>query len=87
MNKTKIHQSNTLNISVIAKDSAGKSVSSGGEIFIIKISNTCTKYNKYYCAPNGTGTTLSSNVNDVMKDNKNGTYTEYENSEYWIKLI
>ena len=60
---------------MVAKDSSGIEATAGGETFIVKISNTCTIYNQYYWAPNGARTPLSSNVNDIMTDNNDGTYT------------
>ena len=72
---TQVSQGNTINITVTAKDSSGNSIASGGEKFIVKISNACTKYNQYYCAPSGSTKPLSSNINDVMTDHNNGTYT------------
>ena len=72
---TKTFLGDTLEITVTAKDSYGNYVTTGGDIFTVKISNVCTKYNQYYCAPSGSTTSLSSNVNDVMTDHNNGTYS------------
>ena len=65
----------TINITVTAKDSNGNLAASGGDIFTVKISNLWTKYNDYYCKPSGATDPLSANVNDVMTDHNNGTYT------------
>ena len=59
---------------VTAKDSSGNAITTGGEKFAVKISNTCTKVNDYYCSPSGNVGPLSSNINGIMTDN-NGTYT------------
>ena len=61
----------TINITVIAKDSSGKFVTTGGDIFTVKISNLWNKYNDYYCKPSGATSPLSANVNDVMVDHNN----------------
>ena len=65
----------TLSITVTAKDSSGNLLTTGGDIFTVKISNLCTIYNAYYCKPTGATSPLSANVNDVMIDHNNGTYT------------
>ena len=63
-----------LSITVTAKDSSGNLLTTGGDIFTVKISNKCTKYNAYYCEPTGATSPLSANINDVMIDHNNGTY-------------
>ena len=65
----------TINITVTAKDLSGNFVTTGGDIFTVKISNLWTKYNAYYCEPSGASGPLSANVNEVMIDHNNGTYT------------
>ena len=60
-------------ITVTAKNSGGGTISSGGDIFAVKISNPCSIIDTYYCDP-GSGP-LSSSINGVMTDHNNGTYT------------
>ena len=60
---------------VTVKDSTGNAITTGGEKFAVKISNTCVKFNDYYCSPSGNVGPLSSNINGIMTDHNNGTYT------------
>ena len=62
-------------VTVTAKDSLGNTITTGGEIFMIKISNICSKANSHYWAPSGATTPLASNINDIMADNGDGTYS------------
>ena len=43
----------TVNIIVTAYDLNSNQVLTGGDVFIVKISNLWTKYNEYYCSPSG----------------------------------
>ena len=62
-------------ITVTTKDPKGNLITTGGEIFTVKISNLWTKYNSNYWTPNGKTSPLSSNINGVMTDNNDGSYT------------
>ena len=74
VSSTNVYSGSSLSITVTAKDSSGNSINAGGEIFIVKISNLWTKYNNYYWNPSGATSPLSSNINDVMTDNSDGTF-------------
>ena len=65
----------TVNIIVTAYDLNSNQVLTGGDAFIVKISNLWTKYNEYYWSPNGIPGPLSTNINDIMTDHNNGTYS------------
>ena len=65
----------TLEVIVTAKDSNGNDITTGGELFLVIVSNIWTKYNQYYCQPSwGTGP-LSTNIEGIMTDYNNGTYS------------
>ena len=70
-----IVKGDTLTITVYVKDSSGNIISAGGDKLMIKISNSWTKISDNYCFPNGNSSPLSSNMNDIMIDHNNGTYT------------
>ena len=73
LENSSMYTGDIIKITVTAKDSSGNFVTTGGDIFTVKISNLWTKYNAYYCWPNGATGPLSANVNDVMADHNNGT--------------
>ena len=62
-------------ITVTAKDSSGNTITTGGELFMIRISNTWTLTNSHYCSPTGATAPLSSFISDMMTDNNNGIYS------------
>ena len=74
LENSSMYSGDSINITVTAKDSSGNFVTTGGEIFTVKISNLWNKYNTYYCWPSGATGPLSANVNSVMTDHNNGTY-------------
>ena len=65
----------TVNVTVTAKSSSGASINTGGELFVVRISNNWLKYNEHYWQPSGNSNTLSSNVIEPMIDHNNGTYS------------
>ena len=75
LNPTNVFSGAPLVITVTAKDSTGNLITTGGEFFTVKISNLWTKNNNYFWVSNGATTPLSSNINGVMTDHNNGTYT------------
>ena len=74
VSSTNVYSGSSLSITVTAKDSNGNLITTGGEIFTVKISNLWTKYNNYYWNPSGATSPLYSNINGVMTDNNDGTY-------------
>ena len=62
-------------IIVTAKDSSGNTITTGGELLMVRITNLWSYANSHYCSSNGVTTTLSSIVSDMMVDNGNGTYS------------
>ena len=60
-------------ITVQANDANGN-LTSGGDKYIIKISNRWTKINSYYCSLNSASIPLTSNINGMMTDQNNGYY-------------
>ena len=75
-----------INITVKAKDSAGNYIFTGGELFMIKISNLWTKKNDHYCSPDGNSSPLTSNVNDIMVDHNDGNYTYSYTAPFTSKI-
>ena len=69
------HAGTTVSIIVRAKDTYGNYITTGGDKFIVKISNPWTKYNSFYWKLTGSSGALSSNINAVMTDYNNGTYS------------
>ena len=65
----------TTTVIVKAKDSSGNTISTGGEILMLKVSNLCNKVNDYYWSPNGVSGPLSIKINELMTDHNNGTYS------------
>ena len=65
----------TVTVTVTAKDSSGAPINTGGELFVVRVSNTWSKYNEHYWKPSGNSNTLSSNVVEPMTDHNNGTYS------------
>jgi hypothetical protein len=62
--------------SVNAKDSSGNSITTGGEIVYISITNPCTRGPNMACdAIPSAPTVLATDVNSRMTDHSNGTYT------------
>ena len=72
---TEVVKGDTVIIRVDAKDSSGNSISTGGENFMIKISNSWTKTNDHYWDLTGSSNILSTSVYSIMTDHNNGTYT------------
>ena len=68
-------------ITVQANDANGV-LTSGGDTYIIKISNRWTKINNYYCSLNSGSIPLTSNINGVMTDQSNGLYNYNLNVPY-----
>ena len=61
-------------VTVTAKDSSGNTITTGGEKFLLKVSNVWTKKNNYYWEV-GTSFLFSPNIYILMTDNNDGTYT------------
>ena len=78
LENSSLYTGDTISITVTAKDLSGNFVTTGGDIFTVKISNLWTKYNDYYCKPNTVTGPLFANVNDVMTDHNNGTHYLFE---------
>ena len=66
----------TVTVTVTSKDSSGNLIGVGGDIWLIKITNECTKANDYeWAIVSSAATTLSSSISGVMSDKGDGTYT------------
>ena len=61
-------------VTVTAKDSSGNTITTGGEKFLLKVSNVWIKKNNYYWEV-GTSFLFSPNIYILMTDNNDGTYT------------
>ena len=63
-------------VNVTAKDASGNLIGSGGDVWIVRVSNECTKANDYYCSTvSGAASVLSGSFSGVMTDNGDGTYS------------
>ena len=63
-------------ITVTSRDSSGNLIGTGGDFWIVKITNEWTKENDYtWVGVTGAANTLSSAISGTMTDNGDGTYT------------
>ena len=63
-------------INVTSRDSSGNLVGTGGDTWIVKITNEWTKENDYtWVGVTGAANTLSSAISGIMTDKGDGTYT------------
>ena len=72
---TDFYSDTTVTIFVTVKNAFGTLMTSGGDTFIVKISNLWTQINSNLCEVNGNSNTLASSINGVMTDLNNGNYT------------
>ena len=63
-------------INVTSRDSSGNLIGTGGDLWVVKITNEWTKANDYTCVGvSGAANTLSSPISGTMTDKGDGTYT------------
>ena len=63
-------------INVTSRDSSGNLIGTGGDLWVVKITNEWTKANDYSCVGvSGAANTLSSAISGTMTDKGDGTYT------------
>ena len=70
-----IAEGTTVTVIVTAKDTSGILISTGGENLMLKVSNICNKVNDYYWSPSDLLNLISININVLMTDNNDGTYS------------
>ena len=70
----RIFSKTTYEVIVTVNDSSGVVVANPSEIFSVKVSNQWDQDTQYYWTP-GAGGPLSSNINGIMNNNNDGTYS------------
>ena len=60
-------------VTVVAKDSSGNSITTGGETFVLRVTSKCVAESIHLCS--NSYNSPSQYIDKIMTDNNDGTYT------------